>query len=129
MDLLEWKESYSVGVDALDADHKRLIDLINRLSDPDGSGTTVPQALSELDNYVRYHFRAEEERLEAVDYPDLTAHKDQHARFEEWLRSVQHSYTMAPETRAILGERVNNHLRDWLINHILKTDMDYKDWL
>ena len=31
MQLLQWKDEYSVGIDAVDYEHKELIDLINRL--------------------------------------------------------------------------------------------------
>ena len=33
MALLQWKDHYSVGIDAVDHEHKELIDLINRLHD------------------------------------------------------------------------------------------------
>ena len=33
MTLLRWKDEYSVGIDAVDHEHKELIDLINQLYD------------------------------------------------------------------------------------------------
>ena len=37
MALLHWKDKYSVGIPAVDYEHKELIDLINRLHDELGS--------------------------------------------------------------------------------------------
>ena len=58
MVLMEWKDSYSVGVDALDADHMRLIAIINKVDEADRAGKSVQWALEELRNYAEFHFKA-----------------------------------------------------------------------
>ncbi len=45
MPLVQWKDEYSVGIDAVDYEHKQLIELINRLGEelaPENSKLTVP---------------------------------------------------------------------------------------
>lgn len=129
MTLLEWKESYSVGDSVFDNDHRRLIDLINRVEEADREGLPVDWALDELEEYARYHFGREETRMEALGYPALEAHRKEHAAFIEWLETVKSTYHAAPEAHAHLAAAVNAYLRDWLDNHILKTDMAYKPHL
>ena len=62
MALCQWSESMSVGESRLDADHKALIRLINRLHESLEAGVE-PAALGEvfdsLINYTRFHFTRE----------------------------------------------------------------------
>ena len=69
MDLFGSQDIYSVGVNKLDDDHERLIDIIYRIDKAEKAGKSVQLVLEELTNHVEYHFRVEEERMKAVDYP------------------------------------------------------------
>ena len=120
MDRLEWNEAWSVGEPHLDEQHKRLIELINRL---DG-GTPVPIVLDELRSYVDEHFRDEEAMLEDADYPDLAAHKQQHTAFEEWLEASRQA-CRSGEVAGLLSDNIRSYLKTWLVNHILVSDKAY----
>ncbi len=126
MALIEWQESYSVGVAKLDDDHKRLIDIIRRVDEADKAGRSVQWVLEELRSYAEYHFRGEEERLAAAGYPDLEEHKREHHAFVEWLTTVERTYNMAPDAAFHIAETVNDYLSEWLTHHILLIDMQYK---
>ncbi len=126
MALIEWQDSYSVGVDKLDADHKRLIAIINKVDEADRAGKSVQWVLEELRNYAEYHFRGEEERMKAADYPDIEEHMREHKAFIEWLATVERTYNLAPDAHFHIAETVNEYLRDWLTHHILLIDMKYK---
>jgi hemerythrin-like metal-binding protein len=126
MAILEWDPSYSVGVAALDEDHKRLISVINRVTEAESRGEPVQWVLQELDEYAQGHFRREEERLEEVNFPGLEAHRAEHASFVEWLSSLKTTYSLDPEAHFHLAKTVEDFLRSWLQNHILTVDMQYK---
>ena len=126
MALMEWQDSFSVGVTKLDDDHKRLIDLINRIDEAEKSGKSVQWALEELRNYAQYHFKAEEERMKAAGYPEIEEHMREHRAFVEWLTTVERTYNLAPDAHFHIAETVNEYLRDWLTHHILLIDMQYK---
>ena len=129
MAIIEWSDSYSVGVPALDDDHKRLIDIINRVEEAERKGASVPWVLEDLEDYARGHFRREEERMAAADYPGLAGHRERHQAFVEWLDTVRKTYAMDPEAQFHLAATVKDYLKNWLINHILATDMEYKEYL
>lgn len=124
MGALQWDESYSVGDAGLDEQHKGLIRLINRL---DG-GASVPVVLDELQVYVDEHFRDEERRLEAAGYPELAAHKLQHAAFEEWLEASRQA-CRSGEVVGLLRDSISTYLKTWLVNHILFSDKAYSAYL
>ncbi len=129
MALMQWQDSYSVGEPSLDADHKRLIAIINRIDAAERDGAPVDWVLDELADYVRYHFAREESALERSGYPDLVEHRAGHARFVEWLKTLQRTYQLAPDARFYLAATVNEYLREWLTHHILESDMAYADHL
>ncbi len=126
MVFMEWKDEMSVGVAALDDQHRGLIGLINMLDEREQTGDTVSYVISELERYVREHFRDEEAMMAAAGYPELEPHKTEHRRFEDWLGSVKGAYAAGGETRFYMAENVNAYLNGWLTNHILIIDMEYK---
>ncbi len=129
MAVIEWRDSFSVGVASLDDDHKRLIDIIRRVEEADKAGRSVQWVLEELRNYAEHHFRAEEELMTAVDFPDIDEHKLEHRAFVEWLTTVERTYNMSPDAHFHIAETVNDYLSKWLKHHILQIDMKYKDRL
>lgn len=126
MSFMQWKSEMSVGIIMLDQQHQRLIALIDRLGEEDESGDGMSYVLSELDWYVREHFRDEEEMMEAAGYANLKAHRAEHRGFEDWMRSVQAAYESGGEAKFYIADNVNAYLRDWWANHILIIDMAYK---
>ena len=126
MALIEWQDSFSVGVEKLDADHKRLFDIINRVDAAEKAGKSVQWVLEELRNYAEVHFRGEEELMKAADYPEIEEHMRQHKAFVEWLATVERTYNLSPDAHFYIADSVNEYLRDWLTHHILLVDMQYK---
>ncbi len=129
MALMEWQDTFSVGVTKLDDDHKRLIDLINRVDATEKAGKSVQWVLEELRNYAEVHFRGEEELMKAADYPEIEEHMREHKAFIEWLATVERTYNLAPDAHFHIAETVNEYLRDWLTHHILLVDMQSKGML
>ena len=120
MESLEWDEAWSVGDARLDEQHQGLIRLINRL----GSGAPVSIVLDELQIYVDEHFRDEERMMEMAAYPDLAAHRQQHAVFEEWLEASRQA-CRSGEVVGLLRDSISSYLKTWLVNHILVSDKAY----
>jgi hemerythrin len=129
MGLIAWKDSYSVNVDAFDAQHKRLVGYINELHDAMISGK-AKDALSELLNglvdYTRIHFASEEKLLTARKYPDLAAHISERQAF---TRKVMEFVSAYQSGTAALSISVLDFLKGWLVNHILVSDKKYGAFL
>ncbi len=125
---IEWKESYSVGIPELDDQHKVLIRLIKLLEEESGTAS-VNHVLGELEHYVREHFHNEEAMLVAASYAAFGPHHEQHEAFKDWLLSVERVFRSGDGAAAEVAGPVNAYLKTWLINHILVSDMAYKDCL
>jgi hemerythrin-like metal-binding protein len=120
MTVMEWKDSFSVGNEKMDAQHKGLIDLVNLLDDDDMTGI----ALERLKSYIQEHFRDEEQVLEAAGYPDLDGRKTQHKEFEDWLAKTHQDYVTGSGSKT-MREDVQDYLKGWLTEHILGSEETY----
>ena len=86
---VEWKDEYSVGIDSIDQQHKKLLGLINQLQtavDYSTGGEFEREALDQLVDYTKTHFSYEEGLLEQNAYPDYEPHKAQHV---EMIKKVE----------------------------------------
>ncbi len=123
--LIVWDKLFETGISEIDAQHKRLVDLINRVYDgfaTSGTVVNLNQILTELTEYTKYHFRTEENYFEEFKYPDTDAHKTEHRKFVE---KVQEFVDKVKTRKAVVNYEIINFLKDWLINHILDSDKKY----
>lgn len=126
---LSWDDSYSVGVEAFDQDHQRLLHLINNFQTAAHYNTGeqfVRQALDELIDYTKTHFAREEALMEEHGFPDVEAHKKQHAEMIAKVGEEVERYQRDPEGSV---EALLDFLKKWLIHHIQGTDKEYGPFL
>lgn len=126
---VEWKDDYSVGIDSIDQQHKKLLNLINQLQTAVDYSTGEQferEALDELVDYTKTHFTYEEGLMRDNDYPDFEPHKLQHEKMFEKVREVLDEYEQDQDTAMA---NAADYLKDWLINHINGTDKEYSSYL
>lgn len=128
MPLIEWSDEYSVGLEIFDAEHKKLIAIINRLHDSFEGGmdrSVTDGALDELIEYTILHFRHEELYFDDWAYPDkaahCVAHQELRQQVEEYRASAKGSIEMALE--------LITFLRYWLLGHIMSEDKKFCRYL
>ncbi len=129
MAFINWNESYSVHIKQLDEQHKKLFQIVNALYDAmkNGKGNDVLAGVfDELINYTKLHFSTEENLLKIHNYPNLTAHKMEHERLVNQVLDLQKQFM---DGGAALSIKVSNFLKEWLMNHIKKSDMAYSKYL
>ncbi|NOX90816.1 MAG: hemerythrin family protein [Calditrichaeota bacterium] len=128
MDKISWKDEYSVGIKEIDAQHKKLINIMNRLIEMRNArvdSELISETLTEMTEYASKHFETEEKYMVEYDYPDYDAHKKVHKEFKKktaffCVDTMSHKETIPIE--------ILTFLKDWWINHILKSDMKYKEF-
>lgn len=123
---MTWNEKMSVGVHALDEDHKKLVAMINELFDGINAGKGKDVVGSILDRLIRYtveHFRREEEFFASTAYPDTAAHKKEHEKLTAEVVKVQTAFKAG--ATATVSLEVMNFLKNWLLNHIQVSDNRY----
>jgi hemerythrin-like metal-binding protein len=128
MAFFNWSESLSVGVKASDDDHKKLVDMLNRLHEGMKSRQgkeVVGKVLDELVRYTKFHFAREEEFFAKTGYP-ATEHKRQHADLVKQAEELQSRYKSGESALSI---ETLDFLKDWLVIHIQGSDKKYMDHL
>ncbi|MCF8178096.1 MAG: bacteriohemerythrin [Sulfuritalea sp.] len=126
MEKITWKPSFSVGHPILDQHHQTLVEITNRLVDARGGNSRIAETFELLDDYVSTHFRLEESLLAATDMDNLEEHFASHRSFTNWLEAVKASYNAGGASSFYITETVVSYLKNWLVSHILVTDMQYK---
>lgn len=124
---IEWKPELEIGVPELDAQHRHLIGLINRLESAIREGATdgiTEEILSQLVNYVRFHFATEERFMAENSYVKT----DQHADLHYWMiHKVAREVAQLKTERAITPINLLTFLRKWLVEHIQDEVADLRE--
>lgn len=121
MQHVEWSDSFSLGIKAIDDQHKELIVMLNALSTAFAdTGKTCPaqDLLDRLKEYAEEHFHVEEGYMQAFAYPECEAHQREH---REFLESVSRFEFGCAEGSASQAD-VLTFLHRWLLGHIAGTD-------
>lgn len=123
MSIFPWMKKYEVNVESIDTQHKKLVELLNKLAEEmsQGKGSDVLNAIfNELADYTIYHFSDEEKYFDQINYPLSDKHKEKHRLFIEQLSGFRADFEIKKIGVSI---EVMRFLKDWLIEHISKTDM------
>lgn len=125
--LTQWEASLSVKEEHLDADHQKLMNLINQLATVSalGSRNAVEYVLDDLLHYTEDHFNREELHMAAMAYPHLEQHKKMHFKLTERVRQVRWQYQNG--LMDSLCEDTLTFLMDWLVHHIKEEDRKYSE--
>ena len=130
MALFDWNDSYSVGVRALDDDHKKLIAIVNELHDGILAGHTreaLGPVLDKLVQYTKSHFNHEEMLFDRTKYPDSGPHKKEHADLLKKAGELQSRYKDG--ATSMLSLETMGFLKNWLSHHINGIDKAYTSHL
>jgi len=124
-----WSQNLSIGVEAMDEQHKRLLELLNQLHDSLETGDnheTLAGVLDGLAQYTQVHFSAEEELMSQHGYPDLPAHREQHQKLTAHLLWLTGRFRGG---EADLAREALRFVKRWLCIHIVGSDKQYGNFL
>ena len=118
-------ELYDAGVAAMNAQHRGLIDLMNKIDDRNKANAAKTELLGligQLAELTNRHFTAEETYMEKIRFTDLKSHKMIHTRL---LRDFTGHVEKFKAGSGPLGADFFNFLSLWLRAHIQHLDMQY----
>lgn len=129
MSLIEWGPQIAVGHPEIDAQHQKLIDLVNRLHDAMSKGKgkdALGQILVELEDYTKYHFGIEEALMAKHVYSGTLAHKQKHKELIGQLAALMAEYKKGKLTVTM---ETMDFLKSWLTDHIMGMDKKLSQFL
>ncbi len=120
----EWHDDYSVGVEEIDAQHKRFLQLIKAtydLEDKSIERSEVLNLLNELVLYALFHFNSEEMLMKTYLYPKYLEQKNQHVHLITTLQKK------IDELKAHQGDLIVllHFLMRWFVDHDSCFDQEF----
>lgn len=128
--IFEYDDSFSVGIEEMDRQHKKLFDIINNLylamKNNSGAGR-IKEVINDLISYAVYHLNEEEAMMERYNYSETESHKKIHRKITAQAIEIQNEYN---NTRSpVVATKLMLFLKDWLVGHIKTVDFMYADEL
>jgi hemerythrin-like metal-binding protein len=127
MPIMEWNDTLDIGVNAMNHEHKQILDAMNRIYDAAQAGRAgdeINRLVEHLGSVCVRHFKDEEAYMASIGFPGLGNHKFIH---EDLLnRYARH----AEEIRKAGGNASGqffHFLQHWLTAHIKGIDRKYGD--
>lgn len=129
MAFIDWTDTLATGIESIDDQHKRLLQIVNELHDAmsEGKGRDViGKVLRELLSYTDYHFANEERAFDAYGYPAAAQHKKQHA---DLIKRLGEHFEKLQRGELSLTVSALEFLSNWVSGHIMVEDMKYVPFL
>lgn len=129
--MFDWNRSLDTGIAVIDEQHRHLVGILARLFEAmqEGSGQRVlGEIIDQLQVYALEHFRLEEELMQRQGFPDLEAHRGEHALFQRKVADLQRQQ-QGGEADGVLSVQAVLFLRNWLTEHIGRVDQALGDYL
>ena len=127
MSYFQWSKEMSVGVDAIDSDHKcliRIINLLHDIRDEEDARRMIGTVLDTLLVYSRHHFSREERVMAACNFLGRSFHHSEHQGFAKYIRGLRNRFRGAGDPG--MASELLDYLSGWLRHHILIQDMAFK---
>ncbi|ACN15149.1 methyl-accepting chemotaxis protein (Hemerythrin family protein) [Desulforapulum autotrophicum HRM2] len=129
LDKIEWDEKLSVDIPEIDELQKKMFALLNVLIDlklKNKDAKECSNMVAEINEYSRYFFSKEEEYLRKAGYPEIDTHAKEHRKFIKNTISLRRQVT---EDKDNLNYEVIRQMRNWLVDHIITSDLMYVPFL
>ncbi|MDG0815249.1 bacteriohemerythrin [Bdellovibrio svalbardensis] len=118
------QQKLTTHVDAMDREHQKLIDIMNRLYERHEAKATKPELQSivrELVSWTVTHFEHEEKFFDTLAYSQASVHKKIHKDLIARLKEHGGEF----EKTGVLTPAFFQFLKTWLTAHIMGIDTKY----
>lgn len=122
--IFNWDDALDLGIESIDQQHRSIISKANTFFISYKAGhprARLEECLSFLEQYVLYHFQAEEAFQVECGYPEYRPHQAQHSILK--MQFKFHATQL--DAAGFSGESVDafyDFLREWIVAHILTED-------
>ncbi len=124
VELVVWADSLSVGIDEIDLQHRKLLEICGELYtasklDSEQYKLKMSKVIKSVTDYTVYHFREEEALQRRYGYPQADFHKIQH---DDFVSSVSEQVNKLNENDPADGANFYAYLANWIVTHVAKSD-------
>jgi len=124
-----WKPQYELGIEAIDSQHRLIMDKFNLLYaaviGKEGREAIIG-LMTEVLECAQTHFQDEEALFAKHRYPKETEQKKAHQAFRMKSEAIYASFL---QNAVVNPLELVALLADWIENHMLTMDMEYKEFM
>ncbi|GFZ31633.1 bacteriohemerythrin [Clostridium zeae] len=124
--MITWKDEYTVGVELIDSQHKRLLEIANDVYELTKNSfitdkyDRIVEVIEELRDYTIFHFKSEEEYMLSIGYKKFLSHKVEHDDFVNKVNSLDLNQIDESQQKHLL--EILEFVIKWIDEHILQKD-------
>lgn len=123
---LEWKEEYSIGVESIDKEHRRLFKIITKLlafvNEEKKSQWACQEGIKYFKEHAMKHFADEEKYMMSINYAGIKTHRHLHQNFRKYtLPSLEEELERSNYSSDAV-EHFIGVCTGWMIGHTLTED-------
>ncbi len=121
---IEWDDKYCIGHPDIDAQHKKMFEIMNiGAKNENCTDLTQIALMRELLQYAKEHFATEESYMQEIGYPNLQEHKEEHKKMADAVeRLIVKLYSEGP----IDVDVFEKFTESWIIDHVIQKDCGIK---
>jgi hemerythrin-like metal-binding protein len=126
---MTWSSRFSVGVEALDSQHKALMKALNELhaaSMRGEAGKVAGPLLRQIVLLAIEHFWAGERLMDSIGFPGRAGHRAKH---KELTAKIEEFVSRHEKGDTTMYSQLLYFMRDWLNKHMQTDDQEYALWL
>jgi hemerythrin len=124
--LLHWSVVYETGHPEIDAQHKQIVDTMNKLHEAVAErkhAEVLADIMDFLEKYVRDHFSFEEKCMREFVCPRAKENKQAHAEFNKRVSEMKAAFDKASPDYPMMIDFYYEMVY-WIKDHILEIDRD-----
>lgn len=129
MPIVTWRDEYSVNVEEIDVQHRKILELVNNLH-ASVENCLDKQELAalmiELVEYTRMHFSTEEKLMNKHAYPERVKHHNEHKVLLQHMDNLVAAISNEKYPTFYSDYDVSS---DWAIIHITESDKHFGAFL
>lgn len=121
---MPWNPNLSVGVDAIDSQHKIWFEKAEKLFEAGKNNQAkeyIGELLAFLDDYTKKHFADEEKYMLSIRYPGYEEQRSAHQAFITQLTKLRSDYQSSGGNILVILN-ANQMVIEWLTKHISNLD-------
>jgi len=125
--LVSWDEHYSTRILLIDNQHQELVRITNELFDACRAGndkavSAFKELIPHMVDYVKFHFKTEQDLMERINYPECKSHLVQH---DELIRDILAAAKDFDDGKKFVPNRFSRTLKAWILSHVAVYDKAY----
>jgi len=128
---IEWNETFVLGIDEIDQQHRSIVEHFTGFSQAvqDGCGREILAEMATfLADYAQLHFVTEERYMQMYDYPRIEEQRREHEEFTSDARELRNRIDEEGASRELAVALTGKMVR-WVIQHIRNHDRDMADFV